>query len=134
MKDQYDDWLNRVVAGRKGKPLNAGEVVGTSADTPEPFAAIEFAEIDRPKYFAEVGKKGGDYVYHFYPKGISKDVFEDKMGDALLGVFKNADQLEAVYTEELNSWAVRARGFASNIWGDDLAVKVFDKLDSLLGS
>lgn len=131
-KDGYDDWMSRVIGGRKGRPLSAGESVSTSADTPEPFSAIEFVMVERPLYSVEIGKKGGDYIYHFYPSDAVKDSFEDKMGDAFVTVFKNQDRIEAVFTDELSSWAVRARGFAHNMWGDELAIKVLDSLDSML--
>lgn len=132
MKDNYNNWVERVMGGRNGKPLSVGESVGTSADDPEPFSPIRFARLEKDLYIAEVGKKGGDYVYHFYPSDKVKGIFEDKMGDAFIAIFKKPEQIEAVYTEELGSWAVRARGFADTLWGDDLAIRVFDKLDSLL--
>lgn len=131
MKDSYNSWVDRVAGGREGKPLVAGETVATSADNPKPFAGVVFVSLERPLYRAEVGRKGDDYIYHFYPKK-QDDKFEDKMGDAMLSSFKYVDRLESVYTEEMNSFAVRARGFASNPFGDELAAKVFDKLDSLL--
>jgi len=119
------------MGGRQAKPLSTGETVATSADHPEPFNAVEFVRLDRPNYVAEVGKKGDDYIYHFYPKKVDEG-FEDKMGDAFLAVFNSNDQVEAGFTDELNSWAVRVRGFAHHLWGDDLAIRVLDKLDSLL--
>lgn len=132
MKETYEDWVLRVMAGRKNRPLSAGESVATSADKPTPFSSIEFVKIDRKSYVAEIGKKGSDYIYHFYPKDIPKDEFEDDMGAAFLEVFKNKDRIEAAYTEELNSWAVKANGFADSLWGDELAMKVLSNLDNLL--
>ena len=134
-KDTYDNWVERVVIGRGGKPLNPGDVVQAPAGAP--FGAIEFVKFDRPNYTAEVGKKSGDYIYHIYPKGLttaqSHSVFEDRMGDAFLEVFKNPAQLEAGWTEEMKAFAVRARGFGTLLMGDELAIKVFEVLDRILG-
>jgi hypothetical protein len=133
-KDTYDNWVERVIVGRGGKPLSAGDVVQAPAGTP--FGTIEFVKIDRPHYKAEIGKKGGDYIYHLYPKETKMSqaisVFEDRMGDAFLEVFQNSSQLEAGWTPEMKAWAVRARGFATLLMGDELAIKVLDVLDKLL--
>lgn len=133
--DTYNDWVDRMMAGRDAKPVEDGEVIRASAGAP--FGAIEFVRVDRPKYIGEVGKKGGDYVFHFFSKDPEKwkfpPNFEEKMGDAFLEMFKFQDRVQAIYTDELNSWAVRAVGYANNPLADDLALKVFDVLDKLLG-
>lgn len=131
--DTYNDWVDRMMAGREAKPVEDGEVIRASAGAP--FGTIEFLRMDRPKYVGEVGKKGGDYVFHFFPKeGESLPPnFEEKMGDAFLEMFKFQDRVQSIYTEELSSWAVRAVGYANNPLADDLAIKVFDVLDKLLG-
>src|ERR1043166_404040 len=129
-----------MMAAEEKPTLQTGEVVKTPGG--EPFGAIDFARTERDSYVAEVGKKGGQYIYHFYPKTKDKS-FRDKLEAALLEVFKNSDQIEISFIEkgeddpwvEVNSWAVRVRGFGSNIWGDELAVRVFNVLDeSLAGS
>lgn len=133
MTDTYNNWVDRMMAGREAKPVEAGETVISAAGAP--FGAIEFVRLERPKYIGEVGKKGGDYVFHFFAKEGQKfpTGFEDKMGDAFLEMFKLQDRVQSTYTEELNSWAVRAVGFANNPLADDLAIKVFDVLDKMLG-
>jgi hypothetical protein len=99
------------------------------------FRPMEFHEENRKYYRGEVGKKDGHYIYHFFPKEGSSfpDNFEDTMGDAFIEVFRNKERLEAAFSSEMNSWAVRARNYArQNMFGDELAMKVFDVLDHLL--
>lgn len=129
--DTYDAWVERVAAGRDGKPLNPGEVVEPGA--PTPYTSIEFVRTDRDHYVGEVGKRGDDYIFHFYPKTeeVKRD-FENKMGDAFLEVFKNPEQVQSAWTEEVGSWAVKVTGFAKTLWGDDQALSIFPKLDALL--
>ena len=130
MTDTYENWVERLMAGRDGRPLEAEELITTAE--PEPFSAVSFARVDRDKYVAEVGRKAEDFIYHFYPLKEVMQGFEDKMGDAILEVFKLEDRLEASFVPEFGSWAVRARGFAASSFGENLAVKVFDVLDKRL--
>jgi len=130
--DSYQAWMERMMGGRDSKPAEIGDVVQTSSG--EPFDAVEFARSERPKYVGEVGKKLGDYVFHLFPlpsEGFPKD-FEAKMTEAFLDVFQFEDRVQASYTPELNSWAVRAIGFANNPMSDDLALRVFPALDQKL--
>ena len=142
--------------------------------------AVEYARVDRPKYIAEIGKRGGDYLYHFFKKeeGFPKG-FSDKLGDAFLAVFLLKERLSWAREQlvtctatlqgrdgpyscpfkgqpqdtqqvpgdnrphcpdcgstqlvlALDSWSVRAQGFADNPMADELAVRIFDTLDKLL--
>jgi hypothetical protein len=130
--DSYQAWMERMMGGRDSRPSEAGDIVQTSPG--EPFDAIEFAKVERPKYLGEVGKKLGDYVFHFFPlpeKEFPKD-FESKMSEAFLDVFKFEDRVQSTFTQELNSWAVRAVGFALNPMADELALRVFPALDQKL--
>jgi hypothetical protein len=132
MSEGYQSWVERVAADRPNKPLEAEETVSTPPDVP--VAPMQFVRVERKGYVGEVGKKGGDYIFHFFPKdnqNWSPD-FGDKLGDAFLEVFRNPDRVEASWADELNSWAVRARGYADNPLADELAVKVFDVLDRRL--
>ena len=135
-KDTYDAWVERMAAGREGKPLSANEMV--TAGKPQPYASIEFLRLDRPGYVGEVGKRGNDYIFHFFPKppfsliNQSAKVFETKMEDVFLAVFKNPNQVQSAWTEELKSWAVKVSGFVNTVWGDDQALSIFDKLDAAL--
>ena len=133
MSENYQTWMERMMGGRTAPPLDTGTAVGVPQD--EPFAAMEFLRLPRKKYIGEVGKKNGDYVYHFFPvaEGAKYPMgFEAKMGDAFLEVFKLDDRVEAVFTEELDSWAVKAVGFANNPLADELALKLFSVLDEKL--
>jgi hypothetical protein len=129
--------MERMLGGRDAKPVSEGETVAVSAA--EPFGAIEFVRFHRKHYIGEVGKKGVDYIYHFFPipsyntetPEFPKN-FADKLGDAFNEVFKIHERVEASFTEELNSWAVRVSGYAGNPLADDLALKVFDVLDRVV--
>lgn len=131
-KDTYDAWIDRMASGREGKPLTAGEIV--SPGDPTAYSSIEFLQLPRHHYTGEVGKRGGAYIFHFFPKAPfdTTDVFEEIMGDVFLEVFKNPQQIEAAWSSELKSWAVKVTGFVNTIWGDDQALSIFDKLDKAL--
>lgn len=131
-KDTYDAWIERMASGREGKPLTAGEVV--SPGNPTAYSSIEFIRLSRLHYTGEVGKRGNEYIFHFFPKSPfdSSGLFEEIMGDIFLEVFKNPQQIEAAWSSELNSWAVKVTGFVNTIWGDDQALSIFDKLDKAL--
>ncbi len=128
--DTYGAWVERVAAGRDGKPLSPGELV--EPGPPEPFASVEFVRVEYPLFVGEVGKRGDDYIFHFFPKTAELAQFEEKMGDVFLAVFKNPNQVQAAFTIELGSWAVKVTGFANTVWGDDQALSIFDKLDAAL--
>lgn len=130
---EYQKWVDRVVAGRDGRPLSSGEVI--KSEPAKPFGTIEFVKVVRASFATELGKKGDFYIYHFYPTNASvQETFFEHMENALLEVFKNPEQIEAVWSEEMKSWAVKVRGFTTNIWGDDLAIKVIELLDKKLGA
>lgn len=138
MSDGYQAWAERVIGGRTGRPIEEGELVRSSSG--RPFDCIEFARTERPKYTGEVGKKSGDYIYHFFPPASTKTEgygfphkFEDKMGDAFLEVFKLQEKVQARFVPEMHSWAVRVLGYAVNPMADELAISVFDVLDKKLG-
>ncbi len=142
MSDNYQSWVERVAGGREAKPLSTGEVVKSSAG--EPFGAVEFVKVEKKGYSAEVGKKGDFYIYHFYPDATHlanphvtpqfSPKFFTALEDAFLQVFKNPEQIEAAWVEEMKSFAVRVRGWAHTVWGDDLAIRVIDVLEEKLGA
>ncbi len=136
--DTYDAWVERVAAERKVKPLTAGDVI--EPGKPQSYTSVEFLRLEREHYIGEVGKRGDDYIFHFFPKAhtdstfASDTRFEEKMGDVFLSVFKNPNQIQAAWTEEVSSWAVKVTGFVNTVWGDDQALSIFDKLDKALAS
>ena len=132
--DNYQSWMARMMGGRGAKPVEAGESVKTSAG--EPFEPMEFVRMPRQQYIGEVGKKNGDYIFHFFPKEGEQfpEGFAEDMGDAFIEVFRLEDRIQAVYSEELNSWAVKAVGFASNPLSDTLALRLFAILDKYLSA
>jgi len=132
MTEGYQSWVERVASGRENKVLAETETVQTAP--PMPVNPIEFLRIERDRYTGEVGKRDGDYVFHFFPKEIDSQVFGNLMGDAFLETFHNSERIEEAWSDELQSWAVRARGYADNPLADELALLVFDLLDKKLGS
>jgi hypothetical protein len=97
---------------------------------------IEFAKVGRQCYLAEVGKKGSDIIFHFFPHGdvlpsseVAHIPFDEVMGDAFLDIFKFPERLEAAFSEELKSWAVRVIGYADNPAANTLCWNLLDNLD-----
>jgi hypothetical protein len=131
----YRTWLERTLSGRDNRPLEPGDVVKVPSG--EPFSAVDFAKTTRDFYVGEVGWKGVDLIYHFYPtqspggwpSSIGGKPFEEVMGDAFLEVFLFPEKLEQAFSEELNSWAVRVLGMSTNLMAGDLASRLFDVLD-----
>jgi hypothetical protein len=115
------------------------EVMSLHDSGEQPINAMKFDKFERELYDAEVGVRGSDIIYHFFTKKgtwpaaqASARVFEDVMGDAFLEVYKLEDKLQAAYSEELISWAVRVVGFGDNLAIDMLKERVFDVLDRRL--
>lgn len=101
------------------------------------FPIVAFDRTNRGCYAAEVGKKDGDIIFHFYPTepgAIFSDHFRDRLGDSFLAVFPHPEQLCWDYVDELNSWVVKAMGYASNPWVDGLINKLFEELDKRLAT
>jgi hypothetical protein len=97
----------------------------------KPMEPMKFDRYDRPKYWAEIGIKGPDLIYHFFPlEGQNfPENFSDKMGDAFFEVFKIPEKLEAAASQELNSWAVRVRGANHPLLDPAVPIRVLDVLD-----
>jgi hypothetical protein len=131
VNENYQNWVERIVGGRDAKPLNPGEVIKTPSA--EPFGAIEFVKVQKKNFAVEIGKKGDQYIYHFYPAEKQVWRFKDPMSEALLEVFKNPEQIECDWVEEFQSFAVRVRGWANTVWGDELAIRAIDLLEQKLG-
>lgn len=98
------------------------------------MTALTFTRYDRPKYWAEIGTKGPDLVYHFFPlEGQNfPDNFVEKMGDAFHEIFAIPEKIEAAPSQELNSWAVRVRGGAHPLLDPAVPIVVLDMLDQKL--
>ena len=97
----------------------------------KPMEPMRFDRYDRPQYWAEIGAKGQDLIFHFFPlEGMNfPDDFSDKMGDAFLEIFKLPEKIEAASTQELNSWAVRIRGANHPLLDPAVPTRVLDVLD-----
>lgn len=132
MSESFELWVERVTkAPGAVAPIKSGDVVKSSAG--KSFGAIKFVQVKKKLFLVEIGKKSDVYYYHFYPSTETNPTdFYEKMADAFISVFKNKDQVEADWVPEMNSWAVRVNGLGDNIWGDDLAIKVINLLDTML--
>jgi hypothetical protein len=126
--DTYQSWVERIAGGREGKPLGAGEEVTTAAG--EPFGAIEFVKIQKKGFLAEVGKKGDNFIFHFFPEEPLTHAlvyqFVDPINDAFIEIFKETERIEGVWEDDMTAYAVRALGFVSTMWGDEQALRVID--------
>lgn len=131
MSENFHSWVDRVAVDRESKPLTPGEIV--KAPPPQPFGTVQFVQIEKKGFKAEVGKKGDHYIYHFYPASETEVwKFKGPLEDAFIQVFKNPEQVEAAWVEEFQSFAVRVSGWVHTVWGDELAVRVIDVLEEKL--
>lgn len=116
------------------------EVFATETRGKEPVFGIVYIKVSRRYYWTEYGNKDGDIIFHFFPTtGINYPSsvatgkpFEEVMSDAFLEVFKFEDKLQAVYTEELLSWAVKVVGYGDNSSAHELCTKVIEVIDRRL--
>jgi hypothetical protein len=118
----------------KADPSLIGEIEN-GGEVATPMDAVEYITYLRPFYRAEIGTRGGDYIYHFYPLEEQNfpPQFSDKMGDAFLEVFGIPERLEAAPVPDMNSWAVRAKGFFHPMSaGSNIPTRVLEVLDQKL--
>ncbi len=136
MSKGYEGWLDKVTSGevkalKKGEQFSA-PVTSISAEEEKhkPFKPVEMARVDRQHYVGEVGRRGDDFIYHFFVKDTTPRDFEDKLGDAFLKVYLHENRLKSSFVDEMRSWSVLASGFALNPMANEFSV--FDVLDKLL--
>jgi hypothetical protein len=137
MSNGYLGWLDKVIAGEEVKILKQGEKFNAPVESltreeekHKPFKTVVMARTDRKHYVGEVGRRGDDFIYHFYVKDTTPKDFEDKLGDAFLRAYLHENRLKSSYVDEMRSWSVLATGFALNPMADEYAV--FDVLDKSL--
>lgn len=125
-------WVNEMKNKIKTKAFTDPDVKRVMK--PQPVSVPSFTQYIGDNYRAEYGAKDGDLIFHFFPNDIGSfsDKFEDEMGDAFVLTFKFRDKLQAAYSEELNSWAVRVIGYGDNQLAPNLALTVFKLLDIAL--
>lgn len=126
-EDNFQSWIERVVVNREAKPLDAGEVVKSSAG--QGFGAIEFVKVHQKNFLAEVGRRGDYYIYHFFPLPIdhgTKMSLLEGIEKAFPKIFKDAGEVEFEWVPEMNSAAVRVSGWTNHVWGDELALRVVE--------
>lgn len=89
----FETLLKRGLGREGSRPLQ--EFVGGKYEP-----AIEYARVEREQFVGEVGKRDGNYVYHFWPRTEELlSIFGDVLGDAMIQVFKYEDRLSAKHDE-----------------------------------
>ena len=127
------EWANNEAVPAMRQILERG--LGAVADpNKEVFAggyeqAIEYARVEREKYVGEVGKRDGNYVFHFWPRTHDLlPTFGDKLGDAFLAIFKFPERVSAKHDEIVRCFEGEDSASADRIlcrfWGDS---KDFEK-------
>lgn len=119
-----------------------------------PIEPVAFVKVEKDTFVGEVGRVEGDLFFHFFPKEhrnnklvsikedesvdvkmwVFGDEFADKLGDAFLEVFKFEDKLCWDFVPEMNSWVVRAFGYADNPNAEELSSRLFDLLQETTAS
>ena len=94
---------------------------------------------DYTTFLAEYAMKDGDIVIHFYPTEQIQGVWTAEFAWVLDRVAQDhfrdtAPRLQAKFTEEMNSWWFRARGYSHIIDLKSFMTQFFDKLDHDLES
>lgn len=113
--DAMESLLRKDLGGAESNPLN--DALGSGFEQ-----AIEYARTERPKYVAEVGKRDGNYIYHFWPRTLDLlPTFGDKLGDAMLSVFKYSERVSAKHDEVMRCFEGEDRAQPGDIlcrfWG-----------------
>lgn len=134
MSENFNAWVERLARDpQNSKPLSAGEVVKSSAG--EPFGAVQFVRIDQTDFVAEVGKKGNQYVYHLYPHSdVPQHLFQAAMSLSFEELFKEHGEVEMGWVPEMLSWSVRVLGWTNHVWGDELAIRVVERIQEKLNA
>lgn len=91
--EAMEELLKKGLSQKDAEPLR--EFVGGGYEQ-----AIEYARVERQRYVAEVGKRDGNYVFHFWPR--TEDLlpaFGDKLGDAMISTFKYPERISAKHDE-----------------------------------
>lgn len=132
------------VPDEKARSLLQGEVGQDMAGLPE--AVIQFTKVDNfTTFMAEYTYRDGDLVVHFFMSPEVKAEGQDTRLLYWLTSFPNAldtvaqsyfmagaPRLAAKYTEELESWWFRARGYGHVLDTDTFALKFLQKLDEAI--
>jgi len=93
--------------------------------------------LDYTTFNAEYAMKDGDLVVHFYPTDLTKDIWTREFAWILDRVAQDhfratAPRLQAKFTEEVNSWWLRARGYSHIVNIKSFVDKFFELIDQAL--
>lgn len=126
------EWAKQEAAPAMRDILERG--LGSAADPDrEVFAggyeqAIEYARVEKEKFVGEVGKRDGNYIYHFWPRTEELlPTFADKLGDVFLAVFKFPERIASKHDEIIRCFDQEdapANVIRCGFWGDS---KDFEK-------
>lgn len=113
------------------------EEVVTSAKLAPPVGVepMKFTEVSTLFFKAEYTVKGDDFIIHFFPLPDKNDreywlqVFPTVLDVTARTHFRaNKPQLRAAYTEELDSWWLRADGYPHILAKEEFIKRFFNKL------
>lgn len=145
MSSSYQQWISEVTKGKLGGTLQSGELVKSSSG--KPFAALEFVQVTKKEFIAEVAKKEPFYIYHFFPSSKYASTFNNKvrqdpvvngctfldvLSDAFIEIFKREDQVVVDWVYEMKAWAIKVSGWTNHIWGDELALRVIERVAEII--
>ena len=93
--------------------------------------------LDYTTFSAEYAMKDGDLVVHFYPTDVTKGIWTREFAWILDRVAQDhfratAPRLQAKFTEEVNSWWLRARGYSHIVNIKAFVDKFFELIDQAL--
>lgn len=93
--------------------------------------------LDYTTFNAEYAMKDGDLVIHFYPTDVTKGIWTKEFAWVLDRVAQDhfratAPRLQAKYTEEVNSWWFRARGYDHVVSLKTFVDRFFELIDQAL--
>lgn len=131
----------RNMLNNMGEPIEAAKIRD---------AVITLKPVVMDSFRVEYAVKGDDLIFHFYippraeqtfnQKGAKQawlDYFLNRFKDKLVIVLQEyfecgAPRLQAMYTEEIASWFIKAQGFGNSADPDLLCRRFFEKLDAAL--
>jgi len=103
------------------------------------FRPLYFKVIYKEEFWAEYAQEGFDLIFHFYNTSLPKRVWIETFPGVLDPVARSFfsakyPRLKAAYTEEVDSWWLRANGCAAVPYPSGRAEKFIDEIDQTLST
>jgi len=103
-------------------------------------AALQFTKVkDYTTFDAEHASDGSDLIFHFFrteensSDNYWKEIFPNALSEVAQAVFQAGyPRLRATYTREVDSWWLRADGFADEGLPEERILHFYKKLDQAL--